>query len=1205
MSELNRALDALQKADAEGNTADAAQIAAYIKDLQAQQATEEQQNQWYLEGREKPGTLRNPVAAGALGLVAGPVVGKIADVALSKRLNAPSAIGAPSPTEFSPGQKWAAKTGFGAGTGETVQAVDAAYKKEQGPLGKGKISSKVLKGSPLGIDPAMETIAKKEAEAARFAAIRQAEAEAAKKAGSVAGRFGEAATKALPLAGRALAGAGAGVELSDAYNRYKSGDYTGAVIGGIGGLGSAAALIPHPVTRYGGAALGAGAGLLNMYRDYNKKQSVAQPMLEPEQPFPGMAQGGLVHLAGGGLSNALTQTAINTPLTIAPSAASMAKNAGKGAYAPAMEDAAALALAMAPLNPLTAALSGMVPSEAGAGSTRVDWEKQKAAEAAARQRAQKQFEQEEFLRTRVGVNAPKFLQQHEAKKMAGGKRVIAEGAIDVAKKAFAPKQTQVLRASEALGPHEGKFLNITQSDRMRSTEGDLGGPGFSKFQREKPEYSEAQAAWGVGNQPTASRIVNVNKKFPEGQAIWTPMIGSETQHHSNQHVFDALTQEFNRQVAAGKLTPELRQRINQKLAMAANKEGKPIFQEGVDIANPEHLQSMGSTFERRGNVANLLAGNTVGGQKGRIIDYPGIMQEMTDPMTVGAPTHALGTRLFTLNNQIENRPDLHSAFPYILKGQDQGVAFAPVPKELGIQDWINQFREFKGREPGFMDLTRNAPSQQITEKYLRSLEAAGHANGGIVDGYAPGGKVLSAIKKLSDEAQAAYKAKHTPGFYHGSPRNDIKAFDTQADRNPNFLTALEEESNDLAPRGFISLTRNPKFSNDYATGKNATVYPVSANLGKHFDPRLPENYGVFHQYLKSNPQSFPNYYGSSASLPKSFREAEWTVMEDPGFLEHLKSKGYNSMTMVENGQPNVGVFNPADIRGKFAKFNPEDAADPDFMKAEGGPVQHFQVGKRVLQSGLDQIAKLARHPHGQDPKVAQALEEYLKGNISQEERIRIANQFLPIRQWNELPPNYTDEQIRNALTSDKQAKALAPVPVGMRVGNRLDIPAYTQKGVYVDTTHDTANKPISYGRTGHLKDVAFSSSPDTFVRVGLGTKEQALTPLGAQMGTAKTPKALIKGIHQGTSDDEVRRMMEEMMKDPRYTQIGMDPRKHSQFYDKSTGMPVFSAEEKLQSGPLILAPKKGLETTSWDDPRLNLTDFPGKRYKKGGKVKKK
>jgi hypothetical protein len=109
--------------------------------------------------------------------------------------------------------------------------------------------------------------------------------------------------------------------------------------------------------------------------------------------------------------------------------------------------------------------------------------------------------------------------------------------------------------------------------------------------------------------------------------------------------------------------------------------------------------------------------------------------------------------------------------------------------------------------------------------------------------------------------------------------------------------------------------------------------------------------------------------------------------------------------------------------------------------------------------------------------------------------------------------------------------------------------------------------------------------------------------MGAEIGSGKSPFALIEGTNVGTSDDEVRRMMEEMMKDPRYTQIGMDPRRHSQFYDKETGLPVFSAEEKLQSGPLILAPKQGLETTSWDDPRLNLSDFEGKKYAPGGAVK--
>ena len=313
---------------------------------------------------------------------------------------------------------------------------------------------------------------------------------------------------------------------------------------------------------------------------------------------------------------------------------------------------------------------------------------------------------------------------------AGGKRVIAEEALGLAKKIFTPRETKILRASEALAPHEGKWLNLTQSDRMRSTEGDLGGPGFSKFQLEHPDYAEAQAAWGVGKKPTASGIVNVNKRYPEGQSIWAPMIGSETQHHSNQHVYDALTNEFNRQAAMGKLPPELQARINARMQNAPSTKG--MFPEGFDIGNPEHLAQYGDTFNRRGEVSKVLSGEGVGGTKGRVIDYPGLMQEMTDPMTMGAPTHSMGTRLFNLTGEVEHRPDLHSAFPYILKGEDQGVAFAPVPKELGIQDFINQFKEFKGREPGYYDLTRTTPSQQITDKYLKSLDEAGHKKGGSV-----------------------------------------------------------------------------------------------------------------------------------------------------------------------------------------------------------------------------------------------------------------------------------------------------------------------------------------------------------------------------------------------------------------------------------------------------------------------------------------
>jgi hypothetical protein len=426
-------------------------------------------------------------------------------------------------------------------------------------------------------------------------------------------------------------------------------------------------------------------------------------------------------------------------------------------------------------------------------------------------------------------------------------------------------------------------------------------------------------------------------------------------------------------------------------------------------------------------------------------------------------------------------------------------------------------------------------------------------------------------------AVEAFKKKFTSGFYHGSPSPDIKEFDpTKSKKDPMYIT----------PKATF-VTRDPEFAESFLSMNNSgkvksgsTMYPVSVNLGQHWNPNTPEGQAVISQFIEQYPKR--------VNLEKGLKRGDWTAIENSDFLEHLKKTGHDTFHVVEGGIPNVGVLKPENIRGKFAEFNPEEAANPDFMKAKGG-----KVGA---------LTGLAKNLHGQNPKVAQALEEYLKGNISQEERIRILNQYLPIRQRAELPPAYTDEQIRNALMANKQSKALAPVPAGAKVGNRLDIPAYTQHGIYVDTTHDAAGKPISYGRTGHLKDVEFSSKPNQAVRVGLGTKEQALTPMGAEIGSAKSPFALIKGTNVGTKDDEVRRMMEEMMRDPAYTQIGMDPRRGSQFFNKETGMPVFAAEEKFQAGPLVIVPKRGLEETSLDDPRLNLTDFPGKRYQAGGKV---
>ena len=286
--------------------------------------------------------------------------------------------------------------------------------------------------------------------------------------------------------------------------------------------------------------------------------------------------------------------------------------------------------------------------------------------------------------------------------------------------------------------------------------------------------------------------------------------------------------------------------------------------------------------------------------------------------------------------------------------------------------------------------------------------------------------------------------------------------------------------------------------------------------------------------------------------------------------------------------------------------------------AEGGQVQHFDRGgkvgalTRIAESAYDMLkltpekieawrkANAKPYKQQQDPQLAQALEAYMTGKISQADYLRIMNERRPIRPLTEVPTAHSNIDIVSALDKNKADKGILglnlQVPEGMRVGNRLDIPAYERYGTYVDTMHDTAGKPIGYGHTGHLKDVEFQSDPNKAIRVGLGTREQALTPLSVEEGSNKGPFAMMMGNQQTTKDEEVRRMLAEALKDPTWRQIGMNPYRGSQFYDKADMQPVWSAAEKIQAGPLVLA--RDVEKTSWKDPRLK-TKY-GVNYAQGG-----
>jgi hypothetical protein len=285
----------------------------------------------------------------------------------------------------------------------------------------------------------------------------------------------------------------------------------------------------------------------------------------------------------------------------------------------------------------------------------------------------------------------------------------------------------VTRMSEALGNvgAEGKNLRVTQTDRTSAR--NLGGAPFSMMQKVDPRYAQAKATWGVKTPGAAKNITNQS----DADVVWSTLIGSPTQHRSNELIFDKLYKAFQKSAKEGNLNAELRAKFNAAL--------EPIFGEGADILNPK-LRKEIDTFEKRAVVGNLLLGEGLGGAQrgGSIIPGMKIMSETTEPMLRDVETFSIGPRLFTLDQGVITRPDLHPAFPEILQGEDLNQLFTPVPNKIALPTFNEDFMARTGRKkPGYYDLTMTPPgqpypSQFVDEDYLNFLQKEGYADGGAV-----------------------------------------------------------------------------------------------------------------------------------------------------------------------------------------------------------------------------------------------------------------------------------------------------------------------------------------------------------------------------------------------------------------------------------------------------------------------------------------
>lgn len=307
----------------------------------------------------------------------------------------------------------------------------------------------------------------------------------------------------------------------------------------------------------------------------------------------------------------------------------------------------------------------------------------------------------------------------------------------------------------------------------------------------------------------------------------------------------------------------------------------------------------------------------------------------------------------------------------------------------------------------------------------------------------------------------------------------------------------------------------------------------------------------------------------------------------------------NHMAMTDNMWARWALT--AETRGQNSWVNFNDSVDPNSkisdrefarQKAVLLPVTYSLTGDKTVDAPMKEfIAKLnEKTAQGTKPEKAskikasnQRLDMNFKdvtkhvpqltegskalerGDITNDQYDALVKEFKPVTAYDFVPQPATQEDAERALSSSKLPRygiANTELNNGERVGLRLDIPAYSNHGVWINSIHPAdKSKKTLYGNVSSITNATFDMTP--------GEQEKAFRI--AKDESAKSPFARIEGNWKQMTEDQAVAQANLALKSKNWTQVGMDPERHSYFYDRNDMRPVVAADEVIQIGPLVLA----------------------------------
>jgi hypothetical protein len=311
-------------------------------------------------------------------------------------------------------------------------------------------------------------------------------------------------------------------------------------------------------------------------------------------------------------------------------------------------------------------------------------------------------------------------------------------------------------------------------------------------------------------------------------------------------------------------------------------------------------------------------------------------------------------------------------------------------------------------------------------------------------------------------------------------------------------------------------------------------------LFKRYQNQYKQDYGTlkgFDEYIQEEAIAEAFRFYSKNKLPAGMIGN--IIVRLQKFFEALRNSlnklGFTTATDIFNKIEEGGIKTLEPVKeGEAVKYDKTRRIDMDFK----------QVTERI-------------------PELQEGMAKLEAGEITAKQYDKLVNKYKTIMPYDFVPKPATRAEAVGAI-EDKETYGVPSKTLknGHPVGLRLDIPAYSRYGVWVPTIHEQASGFGAGKKIGHESVAAVTDA--TF---GMSEKAAASIAGGKPKGTIAT----IKGSYKKISEKEAVARAEEALNDPTWTQVGMDPERHSYFYDRKTTEPVVSADEVIQIGPLVLA----------------------------------